>query len=105
MAVSQHAKLWGVTVTYEELLRHDDVINPILDLGHSKPNELRQIKLDAAVASGGGHRHRTTRSANSPGLETMVKSAASRPTKPRMRSKRIAYLAATPRIVAREWIS
>ncbi|MCQ4277751.1 DEAD/DEAH box helicase family protein [Pseudomonas stutzeri] len=35
-------------VTYEELLRHDEVINPILDLGCSKLNELRQIKPDAA---------------------------------------------------------
>jgi len=31
-----------------ELLRHDEVINPILDLGCSKLNELRQIKPDAA---------------------------------------------------------
>ncbi|MBN0259500.1 diguanylate cyclase, partial [Pseudomonas aeruginosa] len=43
------AKLLGESpVTYEELLRHDDVINPILDLGYSKLNELRQIKPDAA---------------------------------------------------------
>lgn len=43
------AKLLGESpVTYEELLRHDEVINPILDLGCSKLNELRQIKLDAA---------------------------------------------------------
>ncbi|MDU0583497.1 DEAD/DEAH box helicase [Pseudomonas aeruginosa] len=43
------AKLLGESpVTYEELLRHDEVINPILDLGCSKLNELRQIKPDAA---------------------------------------------------------
>lgn len=43
------AKLLGESpVTYEELLRHDDVINPILDLGCSKLNELRQNKPDAA---------------------------------------------------------
>ncbi|MBU1285664.1 DEAD/DEAH box helicase [Pseudomonas sp. GLN_6] len=43
------AKLLGESpVTYEELLRHDDVINQLLDLGCSKLNELRQIKPDAA---------------------------------------------------------
>lgn len=43
------AKLLGESpVTYEELLRHDEVINPILDLGCGKLNELRQIKPDAA---------------------------------------------------------
>ncbi|MNF86210.1 hypothetical protein D3C84_686390 [compost metagenome] len=43
------AKLLGESpVTYEELLRHDEVINPILDLGRSKLNELRQVKPDAA---------------------------------------------------------
>ncbi|MFO6170657.1 DEAD/DEAH box helicase, partial [Pseudomonas aeruginosa] len=43
------AKLLGESpVTYEELLRHDEVINPILDLGCSKLSELRQIKPDAA---------------------------------------------------------
>jgi len=43
------AKLLGESpVTYEELLRHDEVINPILDLGYRKLNELRQIKPDAA---------------------------------------------------------
>ena len=40
--------LWGSPVTYEELLRHDEVINPILDLGRSKLNELRHVKPDAA---------------------------------------------------------
>ncbi|UPQ82222.1 DEAD/DEAH box helicase family protein [Pseudomonas knackmussii] len=35
-------------VTYEELLRHDEVIDQLLDLGCSKLNELRQIKSDAA---------------------------------------------------------
>jgi len=43
------AKLLGESpVTYEELLRHDEVINPILDLGCSKLSELRHIKPDAA---------------------------------------------------------
>lgn len=43
------AKLLGESpVTYEELLRHDEVINQLLDLGCSKLNELRQIKADAA---------------------------------------------------------
>ncbi|HBN9750531.1 TPA: diguanylate cyclase, partial [Pseudomonas aeruginosa] len=43
------AKLLGESsVTYEELLRHDEVINPILDLGCGKLNELRMIKPDAA---------------------------------------------------------
>ncbi|HIE4032192.1 TPA: DEAD/DEAH box helicase [Pseudomonas aeruginosa] len=43
------AKLLGESpVTYEELLRHDEVINPILSLGCSKLSELRQIKPDAA---------------------------------------------------------
>ncbi|MCS7637344.1 DEAD/DEAH box helicase family protein [Pseudomonas aeruginosa] len=43
------AKLLGESpVTYEELLRHDELINPILDLGCRKLNELRQIKPDAA---------------------------------------------------------
>ena len=43
------AKLLGESpVTYEELLRHDEVINQLLDLGCSKLNELRQIKTDAA---------------------------------------------------------
>lgn len=35
-------------VNYEEVLRHDDIINPILNLGCSKLNELRKIKPDAA---------------------------------------------------------
>ncbi|WP_430292801.1 DEAD/DEAH box helicase [Pseudomonas sp. B1-22] len=35
-------------VTYEELLRHDDVINQLLDLGCNQLNELRLIKPDAA---------------------------------------------------------
>lgn len=43
------AKLLGESpVTYEELLRHDQVINQLLDLGCSKLNELRLIKPDAA---------------------------------------------------------
>ncbi|MDA7086240.1 DEAD/DEAH box helicase family protein [Pseudomonas sp. SA3-5] len=43
------AKLLGESpITYEELLRHDEVINQILALGCSKLNELRQIKPDAA---------------------------------------------------------
>lgn len=43
------AKLLGESpVTYEELLRHDEVINQLLDLGCSKLNELRLIKPDAA---------------------------------------------------------
>ena len=43
------AKLLGESpVTYEDLLRHDEVIAPILDLSRSKLNELRQIKPDAA---------------------------------------------------------
>jgi len=43
------AKLLGESpVTYEELLRHDEVIAPILDLSRNKLNELRQIKPDAA---------------------------------------------------------
>lgn len=43
------AKLLGESpVTYEELLRHNEVINPLLDLGCNKLNELRQIKTDAA---------------------------------------------------------
>lgn len=43
------AKLLGESpVTYEALLRHDGVINPILHLGCGKLNELRQIKPDAA---------------------------------------------------------
>jgi superfamily II DNA or RNA helicase len=43
------AKLLGESpVTYEELLRQDELINPILDLGCRKLNELRQIKPDAA---------------------------------------------------------
>ncbi|QXE12537.1 DEAD/DEAH box helicase family protein [Pseudomonas sp. Y5-11] len=42
-------KLLGESpVTYEELLRHDDVIYQLLDLGCSKLNDLRQIKPDAA---------------------------------------------------------
>jgi superfamily II DNA or RNA helicase len=36
------------SVTYEELLRHDEVINPLLDLGCSKLNKLRLNKPDAA---------------------------------------------------------
>jgi superfamily II DNA or RNA helicase len=43
------AKLLGESpVSYEELLRHDEVINPILGLGCRKLSELRQIKPDAA---------------------------------------------------------
>ncbi|HFX1248787.1 diguanylate cyclase [Pseudomonas indoloxydans] len=43
------AKLLGESpVTYEELLRHDEVINPTLDLGRNKLNELHQTKPDAA---------------------------------------------------------
>jgi superfamily II DNA/RNA helicase len=43
------AKLLGESpVTYEELLRHNEVINQLLDLSRSKLNELRQIKTDAA---------------------------------------------------------
>ncbi|KEX94970.1 diguanylate cyclase [Pseudomonas putida] len=43
------AKLLGESpVTYEELLRHDEVIDQLLDLGCTKLNELRQIKPDAA---------------------------------------------------------
>ncbi|MGL4317359.1 MAG: DEAD/DEAH box helicase [Pseudomonas sp.] len=43
------AKLLGESpVTYEELLRHDEVIDQLLGLGRSKLDELRQIKPDAA---------------------------------------------------------
>ena len=35
-------------VTYEELLRHDDVINQLLDLGCKKLNELRLVTPEAA---------------------------------------------------------
>lgn len=43
------AKLLGESpVTYEELLRHDEVIDQLLDLVCNKLNELRQIKPDAA---------------------------------------------------------
>ncbi|HCF9071215.1 DEAD/DEAH box helicase [Pseudomonas aeruginosa] len=43
------AKLLGDSpVTYEELLRHDDVINQLLGLGCKKLNELRKTKPDAA---------------------------------------------------------
>ncbi|WLI09711.1 DEAD/DEAH box helicase family protein [Pseudomonas sp. FP597] len=43
------AKLLGESpVTYEELLRHDEVIDHLLDLACSKLDELRQIKPDAA---------------------------------------------------------
>lgn len=43
------AKLLGESpVTYEELLRHDEVINQLLDLCCSKLNELRLTKPDAA---------------------------------------------------------
>lgn len=43
------AKLLGESpVTYEEVLRHDEVIDRLLDLGCSKLNELRQIKPNAA---------------------------------------------------------
>jgi superfamily II DNA or RNA helicase len=43
------AKLLGESpVTYEELLRHDEVINQLLDLGCGKLKELRLIKPDAA---------------------------------------------------------
>jgi superfamily II DNA or RNA helicase len=43
------AKLLGESpVTYEELLRHDEVIDQLLDLSGNKLNELRQIKPDAA---------------------------------------------------------
>ncbi|WP_405118085.1 DEAD/DEAH box helicase [Pseudomonas leptonychotis] len=55
------AKLLGESpVTYEELLRHDEVINQLLDLGCSKLNELRLIKPDAAglaVATDIEHAH------------------------------------------------
>ncbi|WP_445937104.1 DEAD/DEAH box helicase [Pseudomonas sp.] len=40
--------LGGSPVTYEELLRHDEVIDQLLDLGCSKLDELRLIKPDAA---------------------------------------------------------
>ena len=40
--------LGGSPVTYEELLRHDEVIDQLLGLGCSKLDELRQIKPDAA---------------------------------------------------------
>ncbi|SDU25063.1 Superfamily II DNA or RNA helicase [Pseudomonas pohangensis] len=40
--------LWESPVTYEELLRHDEVIDQLLDLGCIKLNELRLIKPDAA---------------------------------------------------------
>lgn len=43
------AKLLGESpVTFEELLRHDEVIDQLLGLGCAKLDELRQIKLDAA---------------------------------------------------------
>jgi superfamily II DNA or RNA helicase len=43
------AKLLGESpVTYEELLRHNEAINQLLDLGCSKLKELRLIKPDAA---------------------------------------------------------
>jgi superfamily II DNA or RNA helicase len=43
------AKLLGESpVTYEELLRHDEVIDQLLGLGCGKLDELRQIKTDAA---------------------------------------------------------
>lgn len=43
------AKLLGEsTVTYEDLLRHDEVIDQLLGLGCAKLDELRQIKPDAA---------------------------------------------------------
>ncbi|SDS21531.1 DEAD/DEAH box helicase [Pseudomonas oryzae] len=43
------AKLLGESpVTYEELLRHDEVIDQLLGLGCDKLDELRQIKPDAA---------------------------------------------------------
>lgn len=35
-------------VTFEELLRHDDVINQLLGMGYEKLDELRRIKPDAA---------------------------------------------------------
>jgi superfamily II DNA or RNA helicase len=43
------AKLLGESpVTYEELLRHDEVINQLLNLGCGKLDELRLVKPDAA---------------------------------------------------------
>ncbi len=43
------AKLLGEShVTYEELLRHDEVIDQLLDLGREKLDELRLLKPDAA---------------------------------------------------------
>ena len=43
------AKLLGESpVTYEELLRHDEVIDQLLNLGCSKLDELRLVKPDAA---------------------------------------------------------
>lgn len=43
------AKLLGESpVTFEELLRHDEVIDQLLGLGCAKLDELRQIKPDAA---------------------------------------------------------
>lgn len=43
------AKLLGESpVTFEELLRHDEVINQLLGLGCGKLDELRRIKPDAA---------------------------------------------------------
>ncbi len=65
------AKLLGESpVTYEELLRHDDVINQLLDLGCSKLNELRQIKPDAAglvVATDIEHAHQIAQALESRG--------------------------------------
>jgi len=65
------AKLLGESpVTYEELLRHDEVINQLLDLGCSKLDELRQIKLDAAglvVATDIEHAQQIARALNAMG--------------------------------------
>ncbi len=70
------AKLLGESpVTYEELLRHDEVINPILKLGCSKLNEIRQIKPDAAglvVATDILHAQQVARSLEAMGEECSI---------------------------------
>lgn len=44
----RNMQLGESTVTYEDLLRHDEVIDQLLGLGCAKLDELRQIKPDAA---------------------------------------------------------
>ena len=70
------AKLLGESpVTYEDLLRHEEVINPILDLGRSKLNELRQIKPDAAglvVATDIEHAHQIVQALEGMGEECRI---------------------------------